>query len=946
MCIEVVNPAEAAATQVDLGWTTDPSVHFPDMPATQTLTIAAGQDRHCLTLSPQMRENPTGDTTQYVLQLSSATGGNTATIAVPRDLSLGVADIMPCDVYQDSTAVNCELTDTTTLQTGVPLITTLRPGDSFFAGDFRVEVVEAQGAGVFSGTGRIVVPYLNQVVVNVRFDGITVNEQCQLAEGEVVVEGVGAQVLSEELANALDDLLSTLDDIDNVLSVASQVLNTLNEVIESQDELSSVLSGGWNVLQGASAIGNEYPYLPDSLLHHLDQAILCFLAHPPDTCAQMMGEQVQALMNAINAQFAADYAVRFSPYSLQTHGFDSLTHRAMYPQYNYLSIAGQDYYVPWTSVEAGKTDTLMVRPSVTPFPADLHFEDNQTNRIAHFEADGQMLLHVHGREAGDIHQIYPVQTREDENGIATPFYAGKLNVATYARQTHAVELVQVNGAMDLTEADVSLISQILNGIYEPAVTGFTLTLGDDLSVDGFDNSLDSTGSAIYALYNAEMKTIKGQLAARPDYDPEKYYLLLVGAFEGGQAGFMPKGRNVGFVSVDAHGDIPSLARTIAHELGHGAFVLEHPWETYAELRPGDTPNLMDYGQGIDLTKPQWDRIQDPPLHLAVFDSDEEGESIGYDEGVVKIFPQPNYPYTLYQRCFAPWTRFGHFPIPLPLPCFPTGLAQHTLRNSFWGDNRGFSLDRHRIPLIPELGEEGTVTARMHQYLSLRLNGELLGEEAFSSESLGYANFIAAEESSDRCEPDRWLRVGQNRHTRTMARMFMEGSDPLIVFSEGIVPDIEAQLIAYIDVIQGGEVLYLYLRGIINYKKFPAYEAFIEDAAGNRVFIATFAPEGESHLDTELLCPQYDYNRRFDLKIPIDDNGNFLINQEMIIGWNQRPPTTFQGILFVADVEDPVYTEFRLPVFDYQRVTVSDWNNYHLNKNPAGDCPAIPCEGEY
>jgi len=74
------------------------------------------------------------------------------------------------------------------------------------------------------------------------------------------------------------------------------------------------------------------------------------------------------------------------------------------------------------------------------------------------------------------------------------------------------------------------------------------------------------------------------------------------------------------------GDGLMLGRTLAHELLHGAYALEHTFAAYPELTPGSTDNVMDYGSGFHLHKYQWDLIHNPERHLGWFDEDEEGES--------------------------------------------------------------------------------------------------------------------------------------------------------------------------------------------------------------------------------------------------------------------------------------------------------------------------------
>lgn len=632
LCVLLANPGTEPTT-VQVNITGDAGPYFDAAAAQRTLTFAPGTTRQCLTYAPD-RMDGADSLTVYTLLLANPTGGNAAAIGMPREAALAVKAGIRCQVVQDSSAVNCAI-DSTSVPSDAPLITVLKADDSFWAGDFEVRVAQATGSGTFNGTGYIQVPYFEQVRVNVKLIGVQVNEHCQMVDGEVKVEGVGAALLSEELANALDDLLSTLEDIDNVLGVAQQVLSAISTVVNASTEMGSVLSTPWNVLQGADPIYEEYPYLPDSLRNEINAAILCYVQNPPDVCNENLSATVAAVIAAINAQFEAGYAIRFRAFEEQRHGFDSLRYTPMADDYNYLTVANQPYNVAWKSVEAGGTDSVSLATPFADLPTDLTFETNARTPVPHHPhaPDGSCVLPIHGTTHEDTYQIYPVQTRTDAQGNPEKKYAGKLNVVSYERKQVEVVLVPVNGAgAHLTEADRAAMEVRLNEIYAPAVVGIGLELlAPALQLDWFANeaqsTLDSTNSRFYADYNAQMQRINQSVSALPNYDRHKYYMVLVPAAQGGIRGFMPRGRNKGFVVVDADDELPDLVRTLAHELGHGAFLLQHPWEEYRTLTPGQTDNLMDYSAGTALYKYQWDLVHNPPVLGGAGDGDEEGAYI-------------------------------------------------------------------------------------------------------------------------------------------------------------------------------------------------------------------------------------------------------------------------------------------------------------------------------
>jgi len=123
-----------------------------------------------------------------------------------------------------------------------------------------------------------------------------------------------------------------------------------------------------------------------------------------------------------------------------------------------------------------------------------------------------------------------------------------------------------------------------------------------------------------------MNNIISAFKTQANPDRETFYLFLVPGFSDDLAGFMPLGRNFGFI---ASGNASNIANTMAHELGHGAFVLYHPFsEKSPYYRPeGSTDNLMDYSDGTFLNKYQWDLIHDPRRIVRVAQDEGEGASL-------------------------------------------------------------------------------------------------------------------------------------------------------------------------------------------------------------------------------------------------------------------------------------------------------------------------------
>ncbi len=56
------------------------------------------------------------------------------------------------------------------------------------AGDFPIHLMEVRGQGSLSGTGYVIIPYLNHLKVGVHFDNIQVNTDHQLIRGEIITD--------------------------------------------------------------------------------------------------------------------------------------------------------------------------------------------------------------------------------------------------------------------------------------------------------------------------------------------------------------------------------------------------------------------------------------------------------------------------------------------------------------------------------------------------------------------------------------------------------------------------------------------------------------------------------------------------------------------------------------------------------------------------------------
>ncbi len=118
-----------------------------------------------------------------------------------------------------------------------------------------------------------------------------------------------------------------------------------------------------------------------------------------------------------------------------------------------------------------------------------------------------------------------------------------------------------------------------------------------------------------------MKTVINAYGKLQD---KTYYLFLVTNPKSGtqKYGYMPRNKQAGFIFTgNVTGE--TVVTIMAHELGHGAFNLQHTFDEFSSLE--NTDNLMDYQKGTGLCKYQWDYVHDPQRVISLFEDDEESE---------------------------------------------------------------------------------------------------------------------------------------------------------------------------------------------------------------------------------------------------------------------------------------------------------------------------------
>lgn len=146
-----------------------------------------------------------------------------------------------------------------------------------------------------------------------------------------------------------------------------------------------------------------------------------------------------------------------------------------------------------------------------------------------------------------------------------------------------------------------LLETFLNEIYGQGVIQWTVDRTIYSKAINFDLNRDGKVN-VYDFTNVEAKKISDSCRVAGQYS-----LFFVDNPSDGSNGMMDKGISYGFI----HGNVTTTVyQTCAHELGHGAFSLSHPFHEFPSFPKGgkDTNNIMNYGSSRDrLRKYQWDK---------------------------------------------------------------------------------------------------------------------------------------------------------------------------------------------------------------------------------------------------------------------------------------------------------------------------------------------------
>ena len=366
--------------------------------------------------------------------------------------------------------------------------------------------------------------------------------------------------------------------------------------------------------------------------------------------------------------------VRFEPSAQARYAFDSGTeswYQRSVKLDEYYKPFAKGYIAPWKLIPTGEQDVVAARyegkkaidlsrvrfataPNSPALPAELH-EESKTWSLKLPATDAQSSY--------DVYAIYEGQV------------LGKLRVVSYPKQSYRVRLVSVNGQR---VGDLSELSQHLNNIYQQVGVEFRLS-----ETDSFQAEL-SNGHI-----RQDLKKLRDSYKEQHPLGKDEVCVFVLSSELSKSSkledveGLMPRKSRFGYIFTGNSPNGKSLARTLAHELGHGLFTLQHSFddEYGGKQSQDETANLMDYTVGseaVQLAAFQWNIISSPAPFTAL-DRDKEEH---FASGAV-LTPNLDLVRIAESRTLYVSDVYGRNPVQGTLPGFVLPLSRGTKEYYAW-----------------------------------------------------------------------------------------------------------------------------------------------------------------------------------------------------------------------------------------------------------------------
>ena len=284
----------------------------------------------------------------------------------------------------------------------------------------------------------------------------------------------------------------------------------------------------------------------------------------------------------------------------------------------------KDYIAPWKLIPEGETDVVTAR-----------YEGKKSIDVSKLVFTSDAKSPALPASYDETSRTWSIKLPSVASGAAYDVFAvyegevlGKLHVVSYAKQQHKVTLVPINDAT----FDKTQIERELNAVYTPVGIHFDVEVDERMRGDYSwevpseqDKLLSLVGKSFWG-YDKELKESTEMLRLQQAYQAKAgtlegaYLFVLDGAKgiegqKGSLLGEMPRKSRFGYIFAANSPNTEEIVRTIAHEVGHGIFTLQHTFDAeYGKGTQDTTNNLLDYTEtGKELAAFQWNIMANPAV---------------------------------------------------------------------------------------------------------------------------------------------------------------------------------------------------------------------------------------------------------------------------------------------------------------------------------------------
>ncbi len=489
----------------------------------------------------------------------------------------------------------------------------------------------------FTGKGIVSCSiFKNKLGFNVTFDNIFINTERYLCKGEVKVVHDDVDNLVINLNEAAGkkqgaEKAKQQEHLGTEINSLEEAKNYPNQTVIFKGELYAVDADGNYLVVGKVVEKDKLCPTPKGGLDNEDGTVLF------DVEKGLNGDKYDPYIDKSPSPFQAELVKKSYEWQAST-----------YPIAWVSMVEGE---VRWITAELSGKKEAQSNLKIEDVDFYCYAADSSAVKLEKKVYGNKVMFKVYGGKKNTSLKIYARKNAEKVDGECpnNEKTLGVVNIYSMSHQTKKILLAPVLNEMTLD--NLQQMQDDVNKMFAPLGKTFEFTIGaaftaqdepelEFLLMDGI-NTTD--GAKHFSKETDEMRYIRQRYTqfASDFSDYDACLFLIPTAQKEGLQGYMPLNKRVGYIIVGENDNVKLDANTIAHELCHGLYDIQHVFD-YKGVGEGTLPeNIMDYPElnsNISeryLTKYyQWVGVENGQLiHLSFLDDTEDAE--GYSMEFVK-----------------------------------------------------------------------------------------------------------------------------------------------------------------------------------------------------------------------------------------------------------------------------------------------------------------------